>query len=276
MGLLLRWLLSLALLCGAACPAAAGDWEAIVAKARGQTVYFNAWGGNERINAYIAWAGTQLLERYGVTLRQVKLSDTAEAVARVVAEKAAGKDAGGSVDLVWINGENFKAMREQGLLFGPFAQDLPNFRLVDTRGQPTTLIDFTIPTEGFESPWGMAKFVLFFDSARVEDPPESVGALLAWAEANPGRFTYPAPPDFVGSTFLKHVLYASVPDARARKLLDGVCEVLHGDPDTVEMLDDKGQTKLELAVEVAGVEGPAVSFKGSYVVLPNGSFPPVR
>ena len=32
---------------------------------------------------------------------------------------------------------------------------------------------------------------------------------------------------------------ASVPDAHARKLLDGVCDVLHGDPDTVEMLDDK-------------------------------------
>ena len=32
---------------------------------------------------------------------------------------------------------------------------------------------------------------------------------------------------------------ASVPDAHARKLLDGVCDVLHGDPETVEMLDDK-------------------------------------
>ena len=38
----------------------------------------------------------------------------------------------------------------------------------------------------------------------------------------------------------------------------------------LEMLDDKGQTKLELAVEVPGKMGPAVSFKGSYVVLPNG------
>jgi thioesterase domain-containing protein len=44
----------------------------------------------------------------------------------------------------------------------------------------------------------------------------------------------------------------------------------------LEMLDDKGQSKLELAVEVAGSDGPAVSFKGSYVVLPNGSFPPAR
>ena len=36
----------------------------------------------------------------------------------------------------------------------------------------------------------------------------------------------------------------------------------------LEMLDDKGQAKLELAVEVTGQDGPAVSFNGSYVVLP--------
>ena len=83
---------------------------------------------------------------------------------------------------------------------------------VDTAGKPTTLIDFTIPTDGFESPWGMAKFVLFHDGARVPEPPTSLEALLAWAEAYPGRFTYPAPPDFIGSTFLKHVLYAAVAD----------------------------------------------------------------
>jgi thioesterase domain-containing protein len=38
----------------------------------------------------------------------------------------------------------------------------------------------------------------------------------------------------------------------------------------LEMLDDKGQAKLDLIVEVAGADGPAVSFHGSYVVLPNG------
>ena len=31
----------------------------------------------------------------------------------------------------------------------------------------------------------------------------------------------------------------SVHDARARRLLDGVCEVIHADTDTVKMLDDK-------------------------------------
>jgi thioesterase domain-containing protein len=38
----------------------------------------------------------------------------------------------------------------------------------------------------------------------------------------------------------------------------------------LEMLDDKGQAKLDLTVEVAGSDGPAVTFHGSYVVLPNG------
>jgi thioesterase domain-containing protein len=35
----------------------------------------------------------------------------------------------------------------------------------------------------------------------------------------------------------------------------------------LEMLDDKGQAKLDLVVEIAGPAGPAVSFNGSYVVV---------
>jgi putative thiamine transport system substrate-binding protein len=205
-------LLLLAILLGLCRPAAAQDFAEIAARAKGQTVYFNAWGGSRQINDYIAWAGEELQRRFGVGLVHVKLTDTGEAVARVAAEKAAGRDAGGTVDLIWINGENFAAMKEQGLLHGPFTQLLPSFALVDAEGQPTTLVDFTIPTDGLESPWGMAKFVLFHDSARLPDPPGSLDALLAWAEAHPGRFTYPAPPDFVGSTFLKHVLHAAMTD----------------------------------------------------------------
>jgi thioesterase domain-containing protein len=39
----------------------------------------------------------------------------------------------------------------------------------------------------------------------------------------------------------------------------------------LEMLDEKGQAKLDLVVEIPGSDGPAVLFSGSYVVLPNGS-----
>lgn len=187
-------------------------WEEIAAAADGQTVYWNAWGGDERINAYIAWVGDQVREHYGVTLQHVKLGDTADAVSRVLAERAAGKKVGGSIDLIWINGENFAAMKAQGLLYGPFTQVLPNFPLVDFQNKPTTLIDFTVPTDGYESPWGMAKLNFIYDSARVKETPGSIPALLDWAEAHPGRFTYPAPPDFLGSTFLKQVLIELAPD----------------------------------------------------------------
>jgi putative thiamine transport system substrate-binding protein len=194
-------------------PVAAADWSDILAKARGQTVYFNAWGGGEQINAYIAWAAAELDSRYGVTLAHVKLADTADAVARVLAEKTAGRNEGGSVDLIWINGENFAAMKNAGLLYGPFAESLPNYRFVDVEGKPTVRSDFTVPVDGMESPWGMAQIVFIHDTARVKDPPRSMKALLAWAESNPGRFTYPAPPDFIGSTFLKQALYELTPDA---------------------------------------------------------------
>ena len=192
--------------------AAADGWDDIVTAARGQTVYFNAWGGSEKINAYIGWAGERVLQDYGVTLRHVKVDDAATVVARVLAEKTAGRDADGSVDLVWINGENFAAMKANSLLHGPFTQQLPNFALVDTVNKPTTLVDFTLPVDGLEAPWGMAQIVFIHDSARLADPPRSMRDMLVWAQANPGRLTYPQPPNFTGTTFLKQALIELTPD----------------------------------------------------------------
>ena len=58
----------------------------------------------------------------------------------------------------------------------------------------------------------MAQLVFMYDTARLDTPPTSMQALLEWARANPGRFTYPQPPDFHGSTFLKQALYELAPD----------------------------------------------------------------
>ena len=181
-------------------------WSAIEAKARDQTVYFNAWAGSEQINAYLQWAGAQVQSRYGVKLEHVKITDTAEVVKRVRAEKAAGKLTDGTVDMIWINGENFLNMKRGALLFGPFAESLPSFKYVDTIGKPTTRLDFSEPVEGMEAPWGMAQLTFFADRKRVPNPPRSMAALLDFAKANPGRITYPRPPNFHGSTFVKQAL----------------------------------------------------------------------
>ena len=78
---MLRLLTIAALALWRAFGARADAWDDTLAEARGQTVYWNAWGGDEQINAYIAWVGEQVAERYGVELVHVKLTDTAEAVA---------------------------------------------------------------------------------------------------------------------------------------------------------------------------------------------------
>ncbi|MCW2309546.1 putative thiamine transport system substrate-binding protein [Rhodobium gokarnense] len=190
-----------------------GDWQAVLEDARGETVYFNAWAGEARINDFIAWVGRRVKEDYGVTLVHVKIDDAAAVVSRVLAEKTAGKTDGGSVDLIWINGENFAAMKRQDLLMTPgWADRLPNFSNVDVEGKPTVVTDFTVPTDGLEAPWGMAQLVFYYDSARLAEPPRSPAELLEWAKKNPGRFTYPQPPDFTGSTFLKQALIGLVDD----------------------------------------------------------------
>jgi putative thiamine transport system substrate-binding protein len=181
-------------------------WPAIQSHAHGQTVYLNAWGGSERTNAYLQWAAGEVQRRFGVQLQHVKLADTAEAVKRVRAEKSAGKLTGGSVDAIWINGENFLTMKREGLLFGPFAESLPNFRYVDTLDKPTTRMDFSEPVDGLEAPWGMAQFTFYADRQRVKQPPRSMAELARFAAANPVRVSYPAPPAFVGTTFLKQAL----------------------------------------------------------------------
>lgn len=193
--------------------AQADPWADTLAAAKGQTVYWHAWGGDLRTNEFIAWASGQLEAAHGLRIEQVKLSDTAEAVQRVIAEKAAGQDSGGAVDMIWINGPNFVAMKDAGLLHGPFLETLPNARFLDLTPGAPAVTDFTVPTDGYSAPWRLAKFVLTHDSARVPLPPATVADLGAWAAANPGRFTHPAVSNFMGATFLKQALIELTPDA---------------------------------------------------------------
>ena len=191
-------------------PTANADWSQIENDAKGQTVYFNAWGGGEAINAYIAWAAQEVKARYGVDVRHVKITDAAEVVKRVQTEVAAGRKSDGSVDLMWVNGENFRNLKNGGLLFGPWAQSLPNWGLVDLNKPVRT--DFSVPTEGFESPWGTAQLTFIADRAKTQTPLRSAADLLAFAKANPGRVTYPKLPDFHGTTFIKQLLLELAPD----------------------------------------------------------------
>lgn len=185
-------------------PTFAENWQDVEQQANGQTVYFHAWGGSQEINRYIQWAGKELKDRYNVTLNHVKVTDIAETTTRLLAEKAARKNTGGSVDMVWINGENFKSMKDNQLLFGPFVELLPSWQYVD-KTLPVD-VDFSEPTNGLEAPWGVGQLVFIHDKMTLNNPPESFSEMLSYAKAFPNRLTYPRPPEFHGTSFLKALL----------------------------------------------------------------------
>ena len=187
--------------------AGSNSWSEALQRARGQTVDWFMWGGFPSTNAYVnGYVAPRVKALYGVQLRQVPVKDIAEVVSKILVEKQAGKTTGGEVDLMWINGENFRTAKRNHLLYGPFADILPNQKLVDW-SRPSVQSDFGEPVEGLESPWGSAQVVMIYDSRRLTEPPQSMGELLQWIRENPGRFTYPAPPDFTGSVFVRHVFY---------------------------------------------------------------------
>lgn len=188
------------------------DWTAVEDQARNRPLYFYAWGGDQQTNTYLNWVASELAERHDIDMTHVRLSDTADAVARVLAETQAGNSGRGAVDLLWLNGENFASMKDNDLLFGPWAEQLPNFALVNADANPDVRSDFTVPVDGYESPWLRAHLVFYYDSAYVASAPVSVSELLDWAERYPGEFTYPRPPNFLGTTFLKQALLELVSD----------------------------------------------------------------
>ncbi len=182
---------------------------------KGQTVWFNAWGGDTAINRYLDWVSGEMKTHYAINLKIVRLADAADAVKRIQTEVAAGRKTGGSVDLLWVNGENFRTLKEANLLQTGWAETLPNWRYVDT--QLPVREDFSVPTAGAESPWGGAQLTFIARRDVTPQPPQTPQALLEFAKANPGTVTYPRPPDFTGTAFLEQLLIMLTPDPTALK-----------------------------------------------------------
>lgn len=187
-------------------------WEEVLAAADGTTVNWFMWGGSDTINANVDNdIGDVIKEKFNVTLNRVPVGETADAVNKVLDEKAAGVETGGTIDLIWINGENFQTLKSADLLYGPWSEELPNAQFV-AWDDPGIANDFGEPVNGLESPWGHAQFVIEYNSEFVADPPTTFEDLQTWIHDNPGLFTYPAIPDFTGSVFVRHLFYWAAGD----------------------------------------------------------------
>lgn len=182
------------------------DFDEIIKDAKGSTVNFYGWGGDENRNKWLNLTLAPILkEKYDITLNVVGM-DIDDILAKLAGEKQAGLKEG-SIDMIWINGENFYSARENDLLFGPFAEHLPNFQKYIDINDEEVKNDFGFPIEGYEAPYGKAQMVFINDSAITPETPKNTRELMEYSKKYKGKVTYPALPDFTGSAFVRTLIY---------------------------------------------------------------------
>ncbi|CUX70135.1 hypothetical protein BN3590_03850 [Clostridium sp. C105KSO15] len=175
-------------------------------EAKGTTVTFYGWGGDEKLNEWLDNTfAPAMKETYDITIERVPM-DIDQVLSQLSGENQAGEK-NGSIDMIWINGENFRSAKENNMLYGPFVDKLPNFQdYVDAKSEDVTL-DFAYPIEGFEAPYGKAQIVMIADTSVTPDMPKSAEDLKEFVRKYPGKVTYPALPDFTGSAFVRNIIY---------------------------------------------------------------------
>jgi len=185
--------------------AAPVNFDAAKKSAAGKTVNFYGWGGDQNINQWIdTILAPTLKEKYDVSLVRVPM-DIGDILSKLMGEKQAGVNSG-DIDVVWINGENFYAAKTAGFLYGPIIDKIENYARYIDAGATDSNFDFGVAVEGMEVPYGKAQLVFIADSAVLPGFPASAGELLELAKRNPGRLTYPAPPNFTGSAFVRNII----------------------------------------------------------------------
>lgn len=214
------------------------EWSKIEENARGTEVNIYMWGGSTGINNWVDdYVTHSMKELYNIKINRVPMNAD-EFINKLLTEKEA-KKAKGSIDVIWINGENFKTARQADLLWGPFTQQIPNFNKYVNKDAPSIKYDFGFPVDGYEAPWGQAQMVLVYNAEFVPNPPKNFTELKDWVKKHPGKFTYPALPDFIGSAFVRMALYSTT----------GGYEQYLADVD-LNLLDDKAEKLWEYLNEI--------------------------
>ncbi|MEJ8554352.1 ABC transporter substrate-binding protein [Tepidibacter sp. Z1-5] len=178
-------------------------WEDISKEADGETVNIYMWAGDQSVNEYMDnWVKPLVKAELNINLNRVAINDPKDMINKLLTEKEVEKS-NGSIDIIWMNGENFKLANENKLLWGPFADKLPNYNQYVDKETDDIKYDFGEDTVGMEVPFGKSQFVFIYDSNVIQNPPKDINELTNWIKQNPGKFTYPSVPDFTGSAFIR-------------------------------------------------------------------------
>ena len=170
-----------------------------------KTVNIYMWGGSKEINLFMDnVVAPEIKINTGIILNRVPLTDIRDTVNKLIIEKEA-KRKNGTLDILWVNGENFKHLKEANVLIPNMIKNLENISLVN----PSTLEkDFGEPILGMEAPWGEAQFNFIYNTLNSNNntlPFYDSASLLEYVKNNPGKFTYPSTTNFTGSAFVRNI-----------------------------------------------------------------------
>jgi putative spermidine/putrescine transport system substrate-binding protein len=179
-----------------------------LAAAKGTTVNYWSWGGSDvLVDWYNTTLADYLKDNYDVTLNFISVADTVDTVTQISSEMQAGV-AEGSVDFLWLNGENFYTLMQANYLYGPMAQALPFNKLLDPLNV-NNIYDTGVQIYGYEASWQSVYALFYGDTAKVSSFPKNTDEFLAFCQQYPGKVTYTDPFNYSGSTFVS-VLFANL------------------------------------------------------------------
>ncbi len=109
----------------------------------------------------------------------------------------------GSVDLILLSDNGFKTFYENDLIYGPFLKKIPNYHNYINADSIEPHYTEGMSINDFAAPFGRKQFVMITNEDYIDEPPVDFDELLAYIQAEKGRFTVPAPPNQVGVKFIE-------------------------------------------------------------------------
>lgn len=183
------------------------NWDSILAAAKGKTVNYHQSGTNAIMNEWLNTVVKDAVGRYDIGWNYTPATGTLDVVNLVSSEMSAGRTENGSVDFMWVNGENFFSLKDNNYLYGPFLNSLPNLEYVDP-DNINLKYDCGTPIDDMEAPF-QATFSVFWANTDViprSDLPENPAEFLAFAKKYPGQFIYAEPGNSSGTYFVGTII----------------------------------------------------------------------
>lgn len=182
------------------------DWNAVLEAAKGTTVTYCGYSGNEQLNSWVINDLTPALkQKYDITLNYMKDGDISTLILDAVSAGTA--DDTGTFDIGWVNGNIFAdPMRVDGY-FGPITDKLPNFDKYIDKSDTLTNYDFTFPIEGYEAPFGRYQVNIIKDDGVAPEDITTVEAFAEFCKKYPGKVTYTSSEFYLGAAFIRAIIY---------------------------------------------------------------------